>query len=271
MQLTKFSDLKIEISRIGVNKFEQNLLNKVNLGTLEANKETTILGEYGVYHLDKGTLIKVLVHITSMDKRWLKKKENAIVAFNSKKYNAEDFIKALHRYHFTKCTTLDSMFSSGKGHKYFMSQATDGYFNYNIINENSVVYQNKKQKLNVCKNCLKVLTRLTHNQYYTNDFKIKDIFDTTVIKLAQYEFDLDCESVPNIYAKDWKLISKKAKEQVNWICENCGKKPINRQYLHCHHIDSNRSNNIISNLKVLCVVCHADEHSHMKKQNINYE
>jgi RNase P subunit RPR2 len=271
MQLTKFFDLKKAITRIGVDKFEQNILNRVSLGTLEANEETTILGDYGVYYLEKGILVKVLVHITGKDKRWIEKKEKAIEAFNSKRYDEEDFIKALHKYHFTKCTTLNTMFAGGKGHKYFMSQATDGYFNYNITAENSVVYQSKEQKLNVCKNCLKVLTELTNNEYQAREFTIKNIFDTNIIKLSNVEFDLDCKSVPNIYSNDWGLISNKAKEAVNWTCESCEKKPKNRRDLHCHHIDSSRNNNLVSNLRVLCASCHSDEHSHMKKQNINYE
>ena len=271
MQLTKFLDLKAEISRIGINRFEQDLLKKVELGILEADEEKTILGKYGIYYLDKGVLIRVLAHITGKEKKWLKRKKGAIEAYNSHKYNSPDFINTLHRYHFTKCTTLNSMFSNGKGDKYFMSRKIDGSFNYNITNDNSVIFHSKKQKLYACKNCIKILEEATNNKYYTNDFKIKDIFDANIIKLDVNEFKPDCESVPNVYTKDWYKISTKAKDQVNWICENCGKKPIKKQELHCHHIDSNRGNNVISNLKVLCHRCHADEHSHMKKLSINYE
>lgn len=39
-----------------------------------------------------------------------------------------------------------------------------------------------------------------------------------------------------------------------YLCQKCGKrgdKPLNR-----HHKDHNRSNNVLENIQVLCVVCH---------------
>jgi hypothetical protein len=75
---------------------------------------------------------------------------------------------------------------------------------------------------------------------------------------------LDCNSVPNIYARDWGDISKRAKEQAGWVCEKCKSKPA-KYDLHCHHVDSDKANNRVSNLQVLCRSCHEAEHPHMQE------
>jgi hypothetical protein len=43
----------------------------------------------------------------------------------------------------------------------------------------------------------------------------------------------------------------------NWTCQLCNKK----RSTNCHHIDENKSNNIIDNLIVLCRSCHSKYHS----------
>jgi 5-methylcytosine-specific restriction endonuclease McrA len=42
------------------------------------------------------------------------------------------------------------------------------------------------------------------------------------------------------------------------VCEDCGAVPPVR--IDTHHIDRNKSNNSLENVKVLCVVCHAKRH-----------
>jgi hypothetical protein len=43
-------------------------------------------------------------------------------------------------------------------------------------------------------------------------------------------------------------------------CEFCGRNIINNVYLHMHHINRNRSNNMDHNLLLLCATCHLNEH-----------
>lgn len=272
MRFTDFSELQNAIRLIGIDKFEAKLLEKLKLGELEGdtqNLENIILGEYGIYYLKQGKLGKVILHITDIDKMWIEKKDmTALNALNNKKYDALEFIKALHKYHFTKCKTLEKMFNKGRKNRYYLAQRTDGTFSYNVIEDNEVIYDSKRQKLNVCKNCLSVLMELTKKQYDVQNFKPTDVFNTNMVKLSETGIDLECNAVPNIYSNDWNKIAKKAKQQVNWKCEQCD---INftqdKGYLHCHHIDANRANNLLTNLKVLCIKCHAEQpnHEHLKK------
>jgi len=54
---------------------------------------------------------------------------------------------------------------------------------------------------------------------------------------------------------------EKAKANFKWICMVCGKEKTNHSFdLIVHHIDRNKFNNHLSNLKVLCQSCHAKEH-----------
>lgn len=258
---SNFSKLKAEVIRVGIDSFEKALLEKVSRGVLEASEENTILGEFGIYYLEKGRLVKVLAHITGTDYKWLN--SQAAEDFDLGRYNSLNFIKKIHKYHFTKCTTLESMFANNKGNKYFMSQKIDGTFAYNITKDNKVVYESSRQILNICKNCLSVLKDVTHKNYSPESFKPDDVFNEAVSELSASEFDLDCNSVPNIYARDWADISRRAKEQASWMCERCSVKPA-RHNLHCHHVDSDKANNKVSNLQVLCRSCHEAEHPHMQ-------
>jgi 5-methylcytosine-specific restriction endonuclease McrA len=42
-------------------------------------------------------------------------------------------------------------------------------------------------------------------------------------------------------------------------CEECGYNDI-PEILHVHHIDRNRKNGSLSNLKILCPNCHMEDH-----------
>jgi 5-methylcytosine-specific restriction endonuclease McrA len=50
--------------------------------------------------------------------------------------------------------------------------------------------------------------------------------------------------------------------EVPLSCSDCGKKDCN---LEVHHIDLNRLNNKLKNLRVLCVSCHRKLHHRIKK------
>lgn len=66
------------------------------------------------------------------------------------------------------------------------------------------------------------------------------------------------------YAKDWEYVSHQYRSEQNFVCENCGVDLSRRKFLlHTHHVDQNKANNNFSNLKALCVLCHAGHHSHL--------
>lgn len=266
MKFTNFSNLKDAIKRIGIIDFEVELLIRLQHGDLEGNTEDTeniIVGKFGIYRLENSFLSKVLLHITSIDKRWIEQNKQASAALNQKKYDSRELIRALHKYHFTKCTTIDTMFSVGRKKRYHLARKIDGTFKYHVVDGGIPFYTRKNQKLNVCRYCLGVLEGLTGKSYSVDDFDMNDIFDTNVVKLNPSEHDWACNAVPNIYVKDWKMIADKQKWHSGWKCEKCKVNLASDQkYLHCHHADTDLGNNVIANLEVLCIKCHADQPNH---------
>lgn len=52
------------------------------------------------------------------------------------------------------------------------------------------------------------------------------------------------------------------------ICEICFKEGEWGHKIHVHHIDENRNNNNINNLKILCSKCHSNLHQNWKKRKL---
>jgi hypothetical protein len=75
------------------------------------------------------------------------------------------------------------------------------------------------------------------------------------------------------YSMEWKRLSREYRQKQNYKCEECGiqiLKNEDKQYIHTHHIDSDKSNNNDSNLRCLCILCHSfvDE-NHKRRFNDN--
>ena len=82
--------------------------------------------------------------------------------------------------------------------------------------------------------------------------------------------EYDCDQIPQLYARDWDKIARRFKEKRHWRCEQCYLNLADdRRYLHAHHVDGDRANNAIANLKALCIRCHAAQplHEHIKRQD----
>lgn len=68
------------------------------------------------------------------------------------------------------------------------------------------------------------------------------------------------------YSKNWKYTSYDLRERHNYQCQKCYAILSKRKkLLHVHHKNRCKQDNRISNLIVLCVLCHAEEerHSHL--------
>jgi hypothetical protein len=177
----------------------------------------------------------------------------------------------LPKYHLRKCGTLTSQQNRGNLGRYRISLSKNGKFHF--------LFGNKKipnQELHACKNCLNYFENHknihifslqsfleTHSKDIPKSSTPKLLFDGLDIS----GMDMDYETLPNEYRKDWKEVSVAKKKAQNYTCEECGWKPREtkeKRYIHVHHFDKNRRNNWSSNLKVLCIDCHYNYHPTLK-------
>lgn len=177
-----------------------------------------------------------------------------------------------YKFHVAWCSTLEGMFKQRKYNRYVISQRLDGKFLVHIIIANKVA-RKEEQSLSICKNCL---TSLNYKNYgFSNstsrdviyiNFSLEEYFNKyRIVKIPiipQYTQDT---APVNQYVDNWTELSKKIRILRKWRCSVCGadksREPMD---LHVHHIDSNKLNNNPSNLQVLCMKCHAEQHPHMK-------
>ena len=261
-----FKELEQAVKKMGFNRMSLNIiLDPYKKG--QYGIEDIILGESGGgIYLDtrKGTVHRIVLHICDITTfsiyRGKNKKLKEVV--EKGEFDSPKLIRQLHKYHFTNCKTLDKMIKTGKEDRYNASLSWNGKFLYNIMEENKVKYKNKNQRLYPCRNCLYNFSKETGQQYEREEFNIKDVLKTSSRIPPHYK--LECQYIPNIYSKDWPAISQKRKEKKNYKCEECNKDfSKDKKNLHCHHINSVKSDNRTFNLKVLCISCHKKEHPHM--------
>jgi len=196
--------------------------------------------------------------------------------FYSCGYTAFDdisLIKKLHKYHLVKCSTIETAESGNWRNKYKMSRRIAGDFYYRFIEGNKVMKVNEHQVLQPCMNCIKEINNFqdANFNFTRSSFNLSIFFDHASYKpRALSKTSLACDSVPSIYQSDWSEISRCYKHLKKYQCEGerCPSTDLsnNKQFLHTHHVNMDKSNNGYSNLKALCLYCHANQpnHAHMK-------
>jgi 5-methylcytosine-specific restriction endonuclease McrA len=262
MKLTKFEELWSAVNNYELDRIAQTEIKIFNNIGLETDLSDIFQLDDGlVTVLKDGTVRKTIVYISEV-KRWI------IDEYNN-----------YPKYHIFNCATLVQMKNQGRSYRYKKTLRSDGKFLMIISGE-----KNKSEtnfiKLEICGNCLNKYNSKFARNYTKQTFNIKEyikqpLSENSFSSLNYIRFENDLETVPSFYAKNWNQISSELKKMKNYTCQACG---INlkkaKKYLHTHHIDGNPSNNdVISNLKVLCMECHSNEfnHGHIKNSPYYYE
>jgi hypothetical protein len=182
---------------------------------------------------------------------------------------------SLPRYHLMNCSTLQKMSASGRfSRRYVVSTKHDGHFTVNFLRERYL--STKSMRLSVCMNCLSKLrfdgfsyqmTAHAKNEYVYK-FKPADFFAAYPMSLSVptptfNEFEAPIDNYPD----DWSTVSLDIRSKRGWRCEDCSRylqAPEVRKFLHVHHVNGIKRDVSESNLRALCIRCHAKQPYHAR-------
>ncbi|WP_063198098.1 hypothetical protein [Bradyrhizobium sp. AT1] len=186
---------------------------------------------------------------------------------------------SMPKFHLAMCSTLSMMMEAGRFRtRYVVATREDGRFSIQRIRGETAI--KSEEHLNVCQQCLDELNyrsfamkmERTRRQALVQSFSIKDFFAEfgKSCVWANPKFD-DISGPTNVYSPNFYRISKALKERRGYRCEQVRCKidlsaPPNRRFLHAHHLNADKSDNHPTNIKLLCIRCHASEfqHSHLR-------
>jgi hypothetical protein len=200
------------------------------------------------------------------------KGQKVLVYIRDQRYNPR-YGRGEYKFHIATCETINRFIQNNRLDRYVVSTRTDGKFLVNIKNSvtNSFEEENVIMELKVCKYCLQ---KLNYNGYADasgsgrteiyNNFKLKEFFSQYSTRHTTTPTHTDTNAPDDLYPDDFEQISRKIREECDWTCQNCGikVKPEHRNLMHIHHINGVKSDNKRTNLKCLCIKCHAEQPDH---------
>ncbi len=281
LTLTQFEKLHTAIRRLGAEQSVERLIREIETGKKDVRPEELVYGENGIFYVDhRGILKRIILHICDKNVASHYVRDVAREAYEAREFEDRHLIRAIHRYHLINCDTLHRAKAQGWRDKYKMSSRRDGRFYYRFTNGNEVLAINEEQRLDVCGNCIRELNSRWETEFDRRDFSLGMFFshgaDTPGIEFGGESASE--ASLPDIYHKDWPMISKKYRSLVGYRCENenCDfpdlSDPQLHKFLHCHHKNLVTGDSSFSNLKALCLYCHAEEPMHEKiRRNKDYQ
>lgn len=186
---------------------------------------------------------------------------------------------SMPKYHLAMCTTLSMMMEAGRFKtRYVVATRDDGKFSIQRIRGETAI--KSEEQLNVCQQCLDELNYREFSmrmgsrlrQEAVQNFSIKMFFDEFGKSCVWAIPKFDATNAPtNVYSPIFYRIAKTLKEKRGYRCEqvHCGidlSALSDRRFLHAHHLNADKSDNHPTNLKLLCIRCHANEfqHSHVR-------
>lgn len=190
---------------------------------------------------------------------------------------SESVDKLAPKFHFTWCGTLDDMEARGRFSRYILSRRKTNRFSVQakerepeFIAKYGDIHEMEDVALYACKNCLDAIT---YRGYQTRgwssqkkakavlSFKIQEFIDENegTINIIKFHNAIYTDkNVPRIdYTENFPEISRNLRESAQWACSKCSVNMLNKKEgLHTHHRNGMKNDNNLSNLQVLCALCH---------------
>jgi hypothetical protein len=182
---------------------------------------------------------------------------------------------SMPKYHLAMCGTLNKMIEEGRYKKrYVVATRDDGKFSIQRIRGDTFV--KTEEPLDVCQQCLDELNYKSFSLRMggpqradlVRKFSLQAFFEEfgKSCVWAMPKFD-EVHAPANIYSPQFYRIVKAIKQRRGYRCEqiSCGidlSAAANQKFLHAHHIDADKSDSHSSNIRLLCIRCHALEFQH---------
>ena len=196
----------------------------------------------------------------------------------SSQYGYSDNPEERNKVHFTFCQTLKRMAEGGRFQRYRLTNRDDNRYLVDIRDSSGRTQERDGEILFPCRDCLDNVSYRCYDKYLLPEHEKKKTvreFDAKeAFRLLWQHFDmfrplargLKSATQPTGYAANFHAISRAFRRSRNFTCEQCGVQlsGAHQGLVDTHHISGDKSNNRYDNLRCLCKLCHAEQHSHYR-------
>ena len=175
-----------------------------------------------------------------------------------------------NKVHMGDCQALKRMKRQGRLDRYVATARKDDLYEVSVLDRHDAEMK-RDVRLAPCRYCLRDLDykhwATANREEIVDQFQLEEFFDAYASQFSTKPTHTDKTVGMLDYTSDFRDVSRRKRESVFWTCQECQVNLATEpSLLDVHHINGVKSDNVSSNLKALCKLCHANQpnHAHMR-------